>query len=70
MPKREHRAITLDDGEQGRLYAIWSGSGKRLIMTVWNPISSDHRQIQLQSDQVESLIEFLTETVANAPAER
>jgi hypothetical protein len=33
MPKDEHLAIELDDDEDGRLHAVWSRSGKHLIVT-------------------------------------
>jgi hypothetical protein len=65
----DRRVITLDDGDHGRFYAVWSRSGKRLIVTVWNPLSSEHRQIELLPEQVETLIQYLTETVPRGPAD-
>jgi hypothetical protein len=71
MSKREHRATTLDvAGGRGRFYAIWSGSGKRLGVTVWNPITSDQRQVELRPDQVQALFDFPAETLACEPHDR
>ena len=69
-PDPERRSITIDDDESRRLDATWSRSGKRLIVTVTTKTWKDPRQIELRPEQVEALIEFLAETLANAPADR
>jgi hypothetical protein len=56
--------LQVDDGEGNRLHAIWSRSGKHLIVTV-RPRrgSQDAGQVELDADQVEQLRAFLTETL-------
>jgi len=66
----ERRPITLDDDENRRFHAIWSRSGKRLIVSVSTTMWSESRQVELRPEQVEALVAFLTETVASAPADR
>jgi hypothetical protein len=66
----ERRPITLDDDESRRLHAIWSRSGKRLIVTATTPSWSEYHQVELRPEQVEELIRFLTDTVAAAPPDR
>ena len=66
----DRRPITIDDDENRRLHAVWSRSGKRLIVTVTTHTWREAHQVELRSDQVETLIEFLRATVANAPANR
>jgi hypothetical protein len=56
-------AIQLDDGEGNRLHAVWSRSGKRLIVSVaargkWDAAG----QVELTSDQVAALRDFLAES--------
>lgn len=52
MSRIERDSIALDDAERGRLYAIWSRSGKRLIVTMHR--NADYMQVELRPDQVES----------------
>jgi hypothetical protein len=59
MPAREYHAIELDDDEGNRLNAAWSGSGKRLIVTVNR--RGTWAQVQLRPEQVEALGAFLAE---------
>ena len=70
MPQDERHVIQLDDGENGRLHPIWSRSGKHLIVTATTPGVGQLMQVELRPDQVEELIEFLSETVALQPADR
>jgi hypothetical protein len=59
MPAHEYHAIELDDDEGGGLNAVWSGSGKRLIVTVnWR---GKWAQVELRPEQVEDLVAFLEE---------
>jgi hypothetical protein len=67
MAEVERRPITIDD--EGRcLHAIWSRSGKRLIVTVTT--SKAHAQVELRREQAEALVEFLSETTTSTPADR
>lgn len=69
LPKR--RAIALDDDENHRLHASWSRSGKRLMVTVAKTTTwSESRYVELRPEQVEKLIQFLTETLASDAANR
>jgi hypothetical protein len=54
--------IQLDDGESNRLHAVWSRSGKHLIVTI-APHGEWHRagQVELSHEQVESLHAFLAQ---------
>jgi hypothetical protein len=71
MPKRQLRTITLDDPDGLRLYGVWSRSGAHLGLSIWKEAPMrDHQEIELRPEQVEELIEFLTETLAEPPADR
>jgi hypothetical protein len=71
MPKRERQTLTLDDPEGLQLHAAWSRSGARLGIAVWREAPlRDYHQVGLRPDQVEQLIQFLTETLARDPGER
>ncbi len=70
MAKGDRSAIQLDDGDNGRLHAIWSRSGKHLIVTVTTQRWDKLMQIELRPDQVEELVAFLSETIALEPTER
>jgi hypothetical protein len=52
------------------LHAVWSRSGKRLIVTATTPRWDGGGQVALQPDQVDRLIRFLSETVALQPHDR
>jgi hypothetical protein len=62
MAKTERPAIQLDGGESNRLHAVWSGSGKRLIVSI-APRARWHeaKQVELTPEQVERLHFFLAE---------
>lgn len=65
MPQHEERpVIELDDDASNRLHAVWSRSGKRLIVTVV-PRGRWHRagQVELDSEQAQQLHAFLAETL-------
>jgi hypothetical protein len=70
MPKDERSAIQFDDDENKRLHAVWSRSGKRLIVTATTTRWDKSAQVELQPDQVEKLIAFLSETIALEPRDR
>jgi len=71
MPKDDRESIRLEDDEQNLLHAIWSRSGKRLIVTVAPRGSWDRAaQVELAADQVENLRCFLGEMVVLPPSER
>jgi hypothetical protein len=64
VPKEERPVIQLDDGESNRLHAGWSGSGKRLIVSI-APRGRWHEEVQVELDaeQAERLKVFLAETL-------
>jgi hypothetical protein len=70
MPKDERRAIEFDDDDNGRLRAVWSRSGKNLIVTGTTRRWDKFVQVELRPEQVETLIAFLAETVALQPRDR
>jgi hypothetical protein len=57
VPDEPRQAIDLADDEGGELNAIWSRSGKRLIVTVDR--RGHHAQIELTHEQVDELARFL-----------
>jgi hypothetical protein len=59
MPAPEHHVIELDDDEGGRLSAVWSRSGRHLIVTVNR--RGTWAQVELRPEQVDDLVEFLAE---------
>jgi hypothetical protein len=62
MARKDQPVIQLDDGESNRLHAVWSGSGKRLIVSVAPRARWDEAtQVELTPEQVESLRSFLAE---------
>ena len=52
-------AVELHDDEGGLLNAVWSRSGKRLIVTVNR--RGEWAQVELRREQVEQLAGFLAE---------
>ena len=64
----EHHPISIDDDEGHRFHAVWSRSGKRLIVTVTT--TQAHAQVELKPAQVEALVEFLSATLPRTSAER
>jgi hypothetical protein len=70
MTTPERRPIIIDDDENRRLHAIWSRSGKRLIVTATTPSWTEYRQVELRPEQVDELIRFLNETLASDAAHR
>ena len=70
MRKDPRRAIQLDDDDNGRLHAVWSRSGKHLIMTATTPRWDKRMQVELRPDQVRELVAFLSESVELQPSER
>ena len=70
MSKDERRAAQFDDRENKRLHAVWSRSGKHLIVTATTTRGDQLAQVELRPDQVEQLITFLSETVALQPRDR
>ena len=64
---RPERSVTqFDDLEGNRLHAIWSRSGKRLIMTVTGRAG----QVELEPEQADELRRFLSDTLSQLPANR
>jgi hypothetical protein len=57
VPDDARQVINLTDEDGGKLNAIWSRSGKRLILTVDR--RSEHAQIELTAAQVDELAHFL-----------
>jgi len=67
VSNEERPAIELDDGANNRFHAVWSRSGKRLIVSV-APRAQWHeaRQVELDAEQAEQLKAFLAETLASS----
>jgi hypothetical protein len=63
MPDDLARSIQFDDQESGRLHAVWSRSGKHLIVTVATQRWENPKQVELRADQVGQFAAFLRETV-------
>jgi hypothetical protein len=59
MDAPERDAVELHDDEGGRLNAVWSRSGKRLIVTVHR--RGEWAQVELRPNQVEDLAAFMSE---------
>ena len=59
MPAQDRSAMKLEDGEGGKLHAVWSRSGKRPIITVDR--RQHHAQVELRPDQVAQLAHYLAE---------
>ena len=57
MTDDEPSVIELEDAESNRLHATWSRSRKHLIVTVMK--RGCHAQVELTSEQVEALMNFL-----------
>jgi hypothetical protein len=70
MPRQERHALQLDDDENRRLHAVWSRSGKRLIVTATTQQWGEERQVELRPEQVTTLIQFLSETVGQEASDR
>ena len=68
MPKQGRESITLNGAEGDQLNAIWSRSGRRLIVTVRK--RDQWAQVELRPDQVDTFARFLAEKVAQPPDER
>lgn len=62
------RSITIEGDEGRALHAVWSRSGKRLIVTV--TASQAHAQVELREEHVKAIADFLSTTVGSAPADR
>lgn len=71
MATHERSGIRLEDGEGNLFDAVWSRSGKRLIVSVAPHGSWDRAgQVELTPEQITSLRQFIDETAGAAPGER
>jgi hypothetical protein len=59
MGALEREAVEFRDDEGGSLNAVWSGSGRRLIVTVNR--RGEWAQVELRGEQVDKLAVFLAE---------
>jgi hypothetical protein len=66
MAGHERRVTQFDDPDGNRFHAVWSRSGKRLIVTVTGRAG----QVELDPDQAENLRQFLSATVSEQPTNR
>ena len=67
LAEHDYRGTVLTDEEKNRLEAVWSRSGKRLIVSLYKTQPFDAlSQIEVRPDQVQELIDFLTETLPEA----
>jgi len=55
----DREAIQFEDGEGGRFHAVWSRSGKRLIVTVTK--RGERAQVELRPEQVKDFARFLSD---------
>jgi hypothetical protein len=65
MPTDERESIWVDGDEGDRLQAVWSRSGKRLILTIWK--RGELTQIELRRAELAKLQRFFAETNAESP---
>jgi hypothetical protein len=63
MTESEQSSFTLDDDEGGRLHLAWSRSGRTLGLAVSDQNFREFRQVGLRADQIERLIDFLTNSL-------
>jgi hypothetical protein len=66
MARQQRRVMQFDDLEGNHLHAVWSRSGKRLIVTVTGRAG----QIELEPEQAQELRQFLSDTVSEEPTNR
>jgi hypothetical protein len=64
MPKEERPAFQLDDADGNRLQAAWSGSGQRLMISLFSQRRGFEwkGQAELTLDQVKQFSDFLVES--------
>ncbi len=67
MTRVERSSIQFDDDERNRLHAVWSRSGRHLLLGVTDERYEGGRQIALRTEQVEALGRFLIETNPETP---
>jgi hypothetical protein len=69
MAKRDRESVWLDGDEGDRLHAVWSRSGKRLIVTIWK--RGYPTQIELPPAELDKLTRFVVKsTGVRSPRER
>jgi hypothetical protein len=69
VSEQKRRVIEFDDSGGHRLHAVWSRSGKRLMVSVADGPGWDSAgQVELEPEQVEALRQFLAETAGEPPA--
>jgi hypothetical protein len=65
MTFTDNRTLTLDDPDGWKLRVVWSRSHKRAGLSMekntGRPV--EFRQMELRPEQIEELIDFLTETL-------
>ena len=59
MIAEDRETIQFEDDEGGRFHAVWSRSGKRLIVTVTR--RGERAQVELRPEQVDYLIRLLSD---------
>jgi|tagenome__1003787_1003787.scaffolds.fasta_scaffold20096151_1 hypothetical protein len=70
MTRHERGGIRLEDGEGNLFDAVWSRSGKRLIVSVAPRGSWDGAgQVELTPAQLTSVRQFIDESIGGAPGE-
>ena len=71
MPKEDRAHCRFEDGEANLFDAVWSRSGKHLIVTVAPRGSWDRAgQVELTPDQLAQLRQFLDDTIGLPPGDR
>jgi hypothetical protein len=71
MAKQERSGVRLEDAEGNLFEAVWSRSGKRLIVSVTPRGSWDGAgQVELTPEQLTAVRQFIDATIDIAPSER
>jgi hypothetical protein len=71
MPKHERSGVRLEDAEGNLFDAVWSRSGKRLVVSVVPRGSWDGAgQVELTPEQLTAVRQFIDATIDIAPSER
>ena len=68
MAKDNRPVFALDDADDNQIHAMWSRSGRRLMISVNSPRWDRLGQVELTHDQVDQLAAFLAQSKPGKPA--